>query len=221
MKKNDIANDTVKLNEVTTEIKNNFGDVSKYPKELEYSLIDDKGNVLFTNGKDLSLSLNEAYKNGDIIIDIVDSSNNINKLIVKSGIIGQLNKQKNEYVIEMSVIIFIQIMYIMGLYIYMHKTMIKPFDEMKEFAERVATGDLDIPLNMDRHQNFGAFTESFDIMRSELKKAKIAEMEAEKSKKELVARLSHDIKTPISSIKSVILDLMFLASSSCPIILFE
>ena len=39
-------------------------------------------------------------------------------------------------------------------------------------------------------------------MRSELKKARIAEAEANASKKELVAKLSHDIKTPVASIKA-------------------
>lgn len=74
---------------------------------------------------------------------------------------------------------------------------------MKGFAERVAGGNLDIPLEMDRHNMFGAFTESFDIMRSELKKARLAEAQANASKKELVAKLSHDIKTPVASIKAV------------------
>ncbi len=64
-------------------------------------------------------------------------------------------------------------------------------------------GNLDIPLEMDRQNLFGAFTESFDIMRSELKKARLAEAKAQKSKKELVAKLSHDIKTPVASIKAV------------------
>ncbi|MDE7107353.1 MAG: HAMP domain-containing histidine kinase, partial [Clostridiales bacterium] len=58
-------------------------------------------------------------------------------------------------------------------------------------------------LEMDRGNLFGAFTESFDIMRSELKKARLAEAAAQQSKKELVAKLSHDIKTPIASIKAV------------------
>ena len=40
-------------------------------------------------------------------------------------------------------------------------------------------------------------------MRSELKRAQLAEAEANASKKELVAKLSHDIKTPVASIKAV------------------
>jgi len=40
-------------------------------------------------------------------------------------------------------------------------------------------------------------------MREELHKARKSEREANKSKKELVAQLSHDIKTPVASIKAV------------------
>lgn len=63
-------------------------------------------------------------------------------------------------------------------------------------------GNLDLPLEMDRQNLFGAFTESFDLMRSELKKARLAEAKANAEKKELVAKLSHDIKTPVASIKA-------------------
>jgi signal transduction histidine kinase len=66
----------------------------------------------------------------------------------------------------------------------------------------VAGGNLDIPLEMERHNLFGAFTESFDLMRAELKRARIAEAKANAAKKELVAKLSHDIKTPVASIKA-------------------
>ena len=56
---------------------------------------------------------------------------------------------------------------------------------------------------MKKKNYFGAFTESFDLMRDELKRAKQGEYEANKSKKELVASLSHDVKTPISTIKAI------------------
>lgn len=43
----------------------------------------------------------------------------------------------------------------------------------------------------------------FDFMREELKRARENERKAAQSKKELVASLSHDIKTPVASIKAV------------------
>lgn len=80
--------------------------------------------------------------------------------------------------------------------------MITPFKKLSSFASRVAEGNLDLPLEMDKGHVFGEFTESFDLMRSELKKARIAEKKASDDKKEMVAKLSHDIKTPVASIKS-------------------
>lgn len=66
---------------------------------------------------------------------------------------------------------------------------------MKQFAEKIADGDLEFKLPMDRGNYFGAFTESFDLMREELIRARQGEYEANIRKKELVAELSHDIKT--------------------------
>jgi len=85
----------------------------------------------------------------------------------------------------------------------LNREILKPFKHMRRFAERVAAGELDIPLEMDKRNAFGAFTESFDLMREELRRSRANEQAAEQSKRELVASLSHDIQTPISSIKAV------------------
>ena len=92
---------------------------------------------------------------------------------------------------------------IWGLYHHMNRTILRPFQKLQSFAARVASGDLDIPLDMDRKNRFGAFSESFDIMREQLAAARENERQANISKKELVASLSHDIKTPVSSIKVI------------------
>ena len=46
---------------------------------------------------------------------------------------------------------------------------VRPFNKLSYFAASVSKGNLDVPLNMDKHNYFGAFTESFDRMREELK----------------------------------------------------
>lgn len=97
----------------------------------------------------------------------------------------------------------IEILLLAGYLIYIQKTVFHPFRSLKRFAGRVAGGDLDIPLPMDKHNAFGAFTESFDLMREALKTSREQEAEANKSKKELIAKLSHDIKTPVASISAV------------------
>ena len=65
---------------------------------------------------------------------------------------------------------------------------------MKDFASDIAGGRLDSPLVMDRGNMFGAFSESFDIMREELAESKKRELVLQKKERELVASLSHDLK---------------------------
>jgi signal transduction histidine kinase len=85
--------------------------------------------------------------------------------------------------------------------IYVHRNIILPFRNLKNFAAKVAQGDLNGSLEMDRNNMFGAFTESFDIMREELAETKSRELELQKKERELVASLSHDLKTPVTGIK--------------------
>jgi len=107
-----------------------------------------------------------------------------------------------QLIILLSAIFIIMTATSAGMYIYLRRSILLPFQKMQKFAQDVAAGNLDIPLEMDRHGRFGAFTESFDLMREELKKARENERNADRSKKELVASLSHDIKTPVASIKA-------------------
>lgn len=81
-----------------------------------------------------------------------------------------------------------------------HRRIVEPFERLRSFATRVAGGDLDAPLSMDRGNVFGAWTESFDLMRTELARARRRQEAAERSKRELVAQIGHDIRTPVASI---------------------
>lgn len=87
---------------------------------------------------------------------------------------------------------------------HVHFKILAPFKKLENFAAGVAAGNLDLPIVMDEGNVFGAFTESFDLMREQLKEARMKERLANLSKKELVASLSHDIKTPVASISTAI-----------------
>ena len=90
-----------------------------------------------------------------------------------------------------------------GFALHQTRTIVRPFRELEGFAARIAQGDLDLPLPMDERHRFGAFTESFDLMREQLAAARAAERAADLSKKELVASLSHDVLTPVASIRVI------------------
>lgn len=85
---------------------------------------------------------------------------------------------------------------------YVYVAILRPFDRLESFASQVAAGNLDVPLNQEKGQYFGKFTWAFDSMRKEIKKARDAEKTAIDNNKTVIATLSHDIKTPISSIRT-------------------
>ena len=198
----DLKTDPVKVNECMYSISENFGDTSKYNKQLDYVVIDNEGNLLYKTGDGLSESINEAIKTRGLILDLEVDGEISGKVIFDYSMDEQLAGVRKNIVIIFSVIGAIQIVVVIAWYLYIKKTVIAPFKKLNSFATRVAEGNLDMPLTMDKGHVFGEFTEAFDLMRSELKKARIAEKKASDDKNEMVAKLSHDIKTPVASIKS-------------------
>ena len=85
---------------------------------------------------------------------------------------------------------------------YLQLRVVNPFERLEQFAGRVAAGDLELPLQAERSDYFGRFTWAFDSMRSEIVKARRGEKEAIENNKTVIATLSHDIKTPIASIRA-------------------
>jgi signal transduction histidine kinase len=198
----DIKTDPVKINECIHSVTENFGDASKYDKQMDYVVIDNDGNLLYKTRDGLSETINDAIKTRGLILDLEVDGEIKGKIIFDYSMGEQIEGFKLNIVIGFCVIGALQIIIIVAWYIYLKKSIIEPFSRLNDFAERVAEGNLDMPLMMDKEHVFGAFTESFDLMRSELKKARIAEKKASDDKKEMVAKLSHDIKTPVASIKS-------------------
>ena len=201
----DFSQDTVAVNEVMQSVTADFNALKQHKNitDLDYVVLDENSNLVYKTKSGLSESVNAAISHRDTILDITINDSVVGKVIIYNDGAQTLQSQKQTAIIVLSVAIAVQGGIFIGYAVYMNFTIIRPFRKLKGFAERVACGNLDIPLEMDRQNLFGAFTESFDIMRSELKKARIAEAQAQQSKNELVAKLSHDIKTPVASIKAV------------------
>ena len=198
----DIKTDPVKVNECMYSIKDNFGDTSKYDRQLDYVVIDNNGDLTFKTRDGLSETINEAIKTRGLVLDLEIDGKVVGKVIFDYSMDEQLDGVKKDIVVIFCIIGVLQILILTIWYVYIKKSVLSPFKKLNSFAARVAEGNLDVPLTMDKGHVFGEFTESFDLMRTELKKARLAEKKAADDKKEMVAKLSHDIKTPVASIKS-------------------
>lgn len=197
--------DAVLINEAVQSVQNDWDIIEKHQNQttLDYVVLGIDGAVLYRTRVGLSESINSAVKHKDTVLDIKVNNCVVGKIIIYNYSTQAFMVWKKTVMMVLIIGMFIQCIFCIGYFFYLNHTIIKPFYKLKGFAERVAGGNFDIPLEMDRQNLFGAFTESFDIMRSELKKAKMAEAKANADKKELIAKLSHDIKTPIASIKAV------------------
>ncbi|SHO53803.1 HAMP domain-containing sensor histidine kinase [Anaerocolumna xylanovorans] len=96
----------------------------------------------------------------------------------------------------------IAVIYLFLIFLYIYFSILRPFDKLKGYAQSISKGDFDVSLNYERSNYFGAFTWAFDHMRREITRARACEQEAIDNNKTVIATLSHDIKTPIASIRA-------------------
>lgn len=92
--------------------------------------------------------------------------------------------------------------YVLFVLCYLYVKILRPFGKLEAYAGEVAKGNLDISLHYERENFFGAFTWAFDHMRNEIVAARKCEENAIRENKTIIAALSHDIKTPIASIRA-------------------
>ena len=194
--------DPVAVNECLRSVAENFGEEEQYSDTLSYTILGENGEIIYTNKPGMSASINEAIRNQDLILDLVVEGDTIGNVIFDNEMSETFAMYRRDGLRILIISSGIQILILFLYYMYLKRTIVIPFKKLNAFAVRVANGNLDLPLMIDRKHIFGGFTEAFDLMRTELKKARIAEKKANDEKKEVIAKLSHDIKTPVASIKS-------------------
>ncbi len=163
--------------------------------EREYVILDVNGNVIYDNRSDRSevITVETAMKRCYPYTYITEN-NQITGSVVLTDSDKHFDSLRTNIIVVYCVCSFLLIGTAAAFGAYIRKAILRPFAKMKEFASYVAAGDLDRPLEMDKGNLFGAFSESFDIMREELKASRAREHE-------LIASLSHDLKTPVTGIK--------------------
>ncbi|WP_310603593.1 HAMP domain-containing sensor histidine kinase [Anaerosporobacter sp.] len=153
------------------------------------------------------IALNEI----DQLVKRTTSESDNQKIVEISEKITQLEENMNESSMNYNnsektkLIIYIGVAVVAFIWItfgYIYFAILKPFDRMKSYAANIAKGDFDTSLNYERSNYFGDFTWAFDNMRQEITKSRSCEREAIENNKTVIATLSHDIKTPIASIRA-------------------
>jgi histidine kinase len=90
---------------------------------------------------------------------------------------------------------------IIGLLNYLvSRSITNPIATIKEGAERIKAGDLDFQITPISNDEIGQLNRTFEEMRIKLKESIQLQLQYEENRKELLSNISHDLKTPITSI---------------------
>ena len=121
------------------------------------------------------------------------------------AVMNELREQKQDTgksgLRNILIIYIVVLCVVIVLFLYIYVCVLRPFDELEDYASHLAAGDMDTELKYRRVNMFGSFTWAFDHMRTEIMHARRREQEAIENNKTVIATLSHDIKTPIASIR--------------------
>lgn len=146
----------------------------------------------------VSVGMNEVKQ----LISSGDTDGAIEKCDEIRNISSDAGTGKSSAILLIWILTVINIIAMVIVLIYVNHRILKPFDDMKEFAGEIAKGNMNVNLEMDRENYFGDFTWAFENMRKEIVKSRNAEKTAIENNKTVIATLSHDIKTPVASIRA-------------------
>lgn len=85
---------------------------------------------------------------------------------------------------------------------------LKPLDKLNEAMNKVAEGNLDFSIRTDDEDDLSQLCNNFDDMRARLKESSEEKIKYDNENRELISNISHDLKTPITSIKGYVEGIM-------------
>lgn len=83
----------------------------------------------------------------------------------------------------------------------LERRILKPLDKLKDGVEEIAKGNYDIKVECSVSNEVGLLIASFNHMAQKLLESEKIKAEYEENRKKLIANISHDLKTPITSIQ--------------------
>jgi signal transduction histidine kinase len=86
----------------------------------------------------------------------------------------------------------------------LEKRIFEPIDKLKQGVEEIARGNYDVMVECDVFNDLTLLVASFNYMAQQLQANEKLKVEYEENRKKLIANISHDLKTPITSIQGYI-----------------
>ncbi|MFD2368741.1 sensor histidine kinase [Brevibacillus sp. GCM10020057] len=118
---------------------------------------------------------------------------------------GQLFAVGRNFVLSLVLALLVIIGLTNGLLTYLvSRSIIRPLNALKQVAEDIKEGHLERPVRLQRKDELGQLGDAFEEMRGRLHDSVRLQLQYEEKRKELIASISHDLKTPITGIQACV-----------------
>jgi signal transduction histidine kinase len=200
------AVDTVAVNEIVKQASVNWDDPARmdgYPFVYRFVIFDAGGSPVYSSTGNMPDNAMAAIRNGFLPASVTYDGKILGTALIETSPVDAVARAyENLSVATLLLFALMCALNIIFLTVF-YRLIVRPFRRVRRFAHKISTGVFDEPLPLEKNDLFGLFTQSFDIMRESLLDARRKQFIAERSQKELIASLSHDIKTPVTSIRLI------------------
>lgn len=84
------------------------------------------------------------------------------------------------------------------------KSILNPVQQLTEAAKEISAGNLNFKIHVTGKDEIGQLAQTFETMRTKLQQAVAIQKQYENNRKQLIANISHDLKTPLTAIKGYV-----------------
>ncbi|WP_293978411.1 cell wall metabolism sensor histidine kinase WalK [uncultured Clostridium sp.] len=191
--------------------------IIKYGKELIFSNLTENDNEAISEiGEDI------LYKSNSIVLERKDVSLVKNSIMYENKPLNIIAINSNYKPLRIDIreqmttfmVGYIGIVVVFALIVItitngilsskIYKNLIKPLELLSYGADQIKNGNLDFDMNYECDDEFKQVCDDFDEMRKRLKESVQAKLKYEENRKELVAGISHDLRTPLTGIKGYV-----------------
>lgn len=116
--------------------------------------------------------------------------------------VSNMIPEVEEFFVDMLLcIIIILVLTASLLILWIYKSVMRPLGKMQAAAQSIKEGNLDFELKAETDDELGQLSMSLEDMRRRLKDNAEEKITFDKENKELISNISHDLKTPVTTIK--------------------
>ncbi len=134
-------------------------------------------------------------------VPIVDKDDSISGAVFIHSKIDGIDAGINKGLGILGISIFLALLITSVLSILMSYSFVKPLNKMKNVALRLAGGDYAAQSNIDQNDEIGELADTIDLLGRRLDEASKESAKLELLRRDFVANISHELRTPITVIK--------------------